>query len=55
MGAMVARRRNPALKTFFDRLLNTGKPRMVALIAVARELLTILNAILRDRRPWQDA
>jgi len=28
---------------------------MVALIAVARKLLTILNAILRDNRPWQSA
>jgi transposase len=32
-----------------------GKPKMVALIAVARKLLTILNAILRDNRPWQIA
>jgi transposase len=37
------------------RLVATGKPKMVALIAVARKLLTILNAILRDHRPWQPA
>jgi transposase len=55
MGAMVAKRHNPLLKTFFDRLVAAGKPRMVALIAVARKLLTMLNAILRDRRPWQTA
>jgi transposase len=55
MGAMVAKRRNPILKAFFDRLVAAGKPKMVALIAVARKLLTILNAILRDRRPWQTA
>jgi transposase len=55
IGAMVARRHNPALKTFFEPLLTAGKPRMVALIAVARKLLTVLNAILRDRRPWQNA
>jgi transposase len=55
MGAMVAKRHNPLLKTFFDRLLAAGKPKMVALIAVARKLLTILNAILRDNRPWQIA
>jgi transposase len=55
MGAMVAKRRNPVLKTFFDRLVAAGKPKMVALIAVARKLLTILNAILRDNRPWQIA
>ena len=55
MGAMVARRHNPQLKTFFERLVAAGKPKMVALIAVARKLLTILNAILRDNRPWQPA
>jgi transposase len=55
MGAMVAKRHNPTLKVFFDRLVAAGKPKMVALIAVARKLLTILNAILRDRRPWQTA
>ena len=53
MGAMVAKRHNPILKAFFDRLVAAGKPKMVALIAVARKLLTILNAILRDSRPWQ--
>ena len=55
MGAMVAKRHNPILKAFFDRLVAAGKPRMVATIAVARKLLTILNAILRDCRPWQSA
>jgi transposase len=55
MGAMVAKRHNPVLKAFFDRLVAAGKPKMVALIAVARKLLTILNAILRDCRPWQVA
>ena len=55
MGALVAKRHNPTLKTFFDRLCAAGKPKMVALIAVARKLLTILNAILRDQKPWQTA
>ena len=55
MGAMVAKKHNPVLKDFFDRLLANGKPKMVALIAVARKLLTILNAILRDQKPWQTA
>lgn len=55
MGAMVARRHNPVLKAFFERLVAGGKPRIVALIAVARKLLTILNAILRDNRSWQSA
>lgn len=55
LGAMTARRHNPVLKTFFDRLVAAGKPKMVALIAVARKLLTILNAVLRDQKPWQSA
>jgi transposase len=55
MGALVAKQHNPVLKAFFDRLIAAGKPKMVALIAVARKLLTILNAILRDNRPWQTA
>jgi transposase len=55
MGAMVAKQHNPRLKAFFDRLVAAGKPKMVAMIAVARKLLTILNAILRDNQPWQTA
>ena len=55
LGAMVAARHNPALREFRQRLLEAGKPKLVALVAVARKLLTILNAILRDRQPWQTA
>lgn len=54
-GALVAAHHNPALRAFYQRLLAAGKSKMAALIAVARKLLTILNAILRDRRPWQSA
>jgi transposase len=54
-GALVAARWNPLLKTFHQRLIGAGKPKMVAIIAVARKLLTILNAILRDKNPWQTA
>jgi transposase len=55
LGAMVAARHNPELKAFRDRLVAAGKPKLVALVATARKLLTILNAILRDRTPWQTA
>lgn len=55
MAAMVAARFNPVLKAFRDGLVQRGKPKIVALIAVARKLLTILNAILRDHRSWQPA
>jgi transposase len=53
MGAMVAARHNPALKAFRDKLIAAGKPKLVAIIAVARKLLTILNAILKTKTPWQ--
>jgi transposase len=52
MAAMVAARHNPALKAFRDKLVAAGKPKLVAIIAVARKLLVILNAILRDKTPW---
>ncbi len=55
MGALVAARHNPVLKAFRDKLVAQGKPKLVALIATARKLLTILNAIIRDARPWQTA
>jgi len=55
MGAMVATQHNPPLKAFRDKLVAQGKPKMVALIATARKLLTILNAIIRDQKPWQSA
>lgn len=55
MAALVASRHNPPLKAFYQRLIAAGKPKMVALVAVARKLLTTLNAILRDNRPWQNA
>lgn len=53
--SLVATRCNPILKTFYQRLLAAGKPKMVALIAVARKILTILNAMLRDQKQWQPA
>jgi len=55
IAALVASRHNPQLKAFRDRLVAAGKPKMVAIIAVARKLITILNAILRDKKPWQPA
>ena len=55
IAAMVAARHNPTLKAFRDRLVTQGKPKLVALIATARKLLTILNAIVRDKQPWKTA
>jgi transposase len=55
IAAMVAARHNPTLKAFRDKLVAAGKAKRLALIAVARKLITILNAILRDKKPWQIA
>lgn len=55
MTALSAIRCNPVLRAFYQHLLAAGKPKMVALIAVARKILTILNAMLRDKKPWQIA
>jgi transposase len=55
LAALSAIRCNPILKAFYQHLLAAGKPKMVALIAVARKILTILNAMLRDKKPWQHA
>ena len=52
MAALVAVRFNPVLKTFYERLVATGKRRKVALVASMHKLLIVLNAILRDRKPW---
>jgi transposase len=53
--ALVAARHNPLLSAFYQALLAAGKAKMVALIAVARKLLTILNAMIRDQTTWQAA
>ena len=52
MACLVAIRRNPPLKSFYRRLREAGKPARLALVAVMRKLLTIINAMLRDNRPW---
>jgi transposase len=54
MASLAARAWNPPLKAFADRLTKAGKSAKVVLIAVARKLLVIANAILRDQKPWRD-
>jgi transposase len=53
LGALVATRYNPVIRAFYQRLVAAGKPTKVALVACAHKLLTILNAMLRDRTPWR--
>ena len=52
MGALVASRRNPVLREFYQRLLEAGKPKKVALTACMRKLLTILNSMVRTGQKW---
>ena len=52
--ALSARRYNPALRAFADRLRAAGKPAKVILTAVARKFVVIANAVLRDGQPWSE-
>jgi transposase len=55
MATLSAIKCNPVIRRFHHRLLAAGRPGKVAITAAMRKLLTILNAMLRDRRPWQPA
>jgi transposase len=55
MGALTAVRVNPTLKRFADRLRSAGKRPNVVLVAVAHKLLTIANALIRERTTWKSA
>jgi len=52
MAACAARRFNPVIASMYDRLVQNGKPPMVAIVACMRKLLTILNAMARTKRAW---
>jgi transposase len=52
MAALNAVRRADPFKAFYTRLRQAGKPAKLALIAVARKLLTVLNAMIRDKKPY---
>ena len=53
MGTLVAVRHNPVLKAFYERLVAAGKAKKVALTACMRKLLTILNAMAKQKTLWQ--
>ena len=55
MPAMVASKKNPLIAPYYEKLRAAGKTAKQALTACMRKLLVILNAILRDRKPWQPA
>jgi transposase len=52
MATLAARRFNPVIRAFFERLTKAGKPFKVAMTACMRKLLTILNALLFHRTAW---
>ncbi len=55
MAALVATRRNPVIRAFYQRLCQAGKAKKLALTACMRKLLTILNAMLKSGTPWRVA
>lgn len=52
MAALAAKRFNPAIRALYQRLIDAGKPKKVALVACMRKLLIVCNAILRSHQPW---
>jgi len=54
MATLTAIRCNPVIAPYYRRLLAAGKIKKVAIVACMRKLLVILNAMMRDARPWRD-
>lgn len=55
MATMSAIRCNPAIRSFYERLVARGKPKKLAITACMRKLLTILNTLLLEQRMWKDS
>ena len=53
--ALSAARFNPLVKAFYQRLLDRGKPKMVALAAAMRKLLHLISGVLRSGQPFDPA
>lgn len=54
MATLSATRYNPVIKEFYQRLVQAGKQKKVALVACMRKLLTILNTIIKEQEPWRE-
>jgi len=52
MAAFCATKYNPVIRRFAERLRAAGKPFKVIVVAAMRKLLTILNVMLKENRPW---
>ena len=55
MATLAAKRFNPVIRPFYERLVESGKPKKVALTACMRKLLTILNTMMRNGEMWSPA
>lgn len=53
MPAITAIRCNPAIRAFYDRLIQAGKHHYVAITACMRKILVILNAMIKSNQPWK--
>ncbi|WP_395476963.1 hypothetical protein [Rickettsia endosymbiont of Pantilius tunicatus] len=54
MAAVTSVRCNPAVKPFYKRLVEKGKAKKLALTAVMRKIVIIVNNIVKNKRPWQN-
>jgi len=54
MAALSAKKHNPILKVFYDRLIAAGKPKKVAIVACMRKLIIIINAMIKFGQRWQE-
>lgn len=54
MAAIVAIRRNLVMRDFYKRLVESGKPKKLAIIAVMRKLIIVANQIVKNKQPWQN-
>lgn len=54
MATLSAMRFNAVIKPFYERLLAKGKPKKVAIVACMHKILTILNAIVKSNKPWDE-
>jgi transposase len=53
MAALVAIRFNPPIKAFYERLIQKGKLKKVAIIACMHKLLIVLNAMMKNNQSWR--
>lgn len=52
MATLTATRFNPVIKTFYERLINSGKPFRVAIVACMHKLLIIINSMIKNSTAW---